>query len=401
MKTLDPKALLAALITLLVGAVAIPILIIGLIITPSTVANSPDQQLNKCDAQMRAAGMLAQNAPAADITGPNAGNNAQVVVAVGEKMHVPPQGIIVALATALTESQLKNYANDGTGKLAPDQHGIEASLRFPHDAVGRDHGSIGIMQQQWPWWGTMQELMTPAIAARKFYEALYKVSNWQNLPVTVAAQSVQGSAKPDAYAAQEPRARALYAAYRGAGGATDDEEATLVGLSVSTPGDPRAPPQVDGDSSTTSDLCNILRVGVQQQNAAQANPVIHSSEAGVRAVQAAQSQIGLPYVWGGGGPNGPSGGGFDCSGLTSYAIYQASGKTLPRQTYGQVNAGVPVPDLSQMLPGDLVLSNFSERGPEHVQLYAGGGQVVEAQQRGVPVKMSPFPKGKVIIRRVL
>ncbi len=54
-----------------------------------------------------------------------------------------------------------------------------------------------------------------------------------------------------------------------------------------------------------------------------------------------------------------------------------------------------------MLPGDLVLSNFSERGPEHVQLYAGGGQVVEAQQRGVPVKMSPFPKGKVIIRRVL
>lgn len=402
MKNFNSKAVLAALITLLVGALAIPILIVGFIITPSTVANSPSQQLNECDAQMRAAGMLAQNAPSADITSPNAGNNAQVVVAVGEKMRIPPQGIIVALATGLTESGLKNYANDGTGQLAADQHGIDASLRFPHDAVGRDHGSIGIMQQQWPWWGTMQELMTPAIAARKFYEALNKVSNWANLPVTVAAQSVQGSAKPDAYAAQEPRARALYAAYRGAGGATDDDQATLVGLTGYAPGDPRGPPQgADGDSSTTSDLCNILRSGVQQQTADQANPVIHSSEAGVRAVQAAQSQIGLPYIWGGGGPNGPSGGGFDCSGLTSYAIYQASGKTLPRQTYGQVNAGMPVPDLSQMLPGDLVLSNFSERGPEHVQLYAGGGQVVEAQQSGVPVKMSPFPKGKVIVRRVL
>ncbi|MBX9641703.1 MAG: C40 family peptidase, partial [Mycobacteriaceae bacterium] len=132
-----------------------------------------------------------------------------------------------------------------------------------------------------------------------------------------------------------------------------------------------------------------------------ANPDMNASEAGIRAVHAAQSQIGLPYVWGGGGPNGPTGGGFDCSGLTSYAIYQASGKVLPRQTYGQVNAGIPVPDPSQMLPGDLVLSNFSERGPEHVQLYAGGGQVVEAQDFGVPVKMSPFPRGKVIIRRVL
>lgn len=106
-------------------------------------------------------------------------------------------------------------------------------------------------------------------------------------------------------------------------------------------------------------------------------------------------------MWGGGGLDGPSNGGFDCSGLTRYAVYQATGKVLPRTTYDQVNAGAAVPDLSQMLPGDLVLSNFSERGPEHVQLYAGGGQVVEAQTFGVPVKMSPFPKSKVIVRRVL
>jgi cell wall-associated NlpC family hydrolase len=74
---------------------------------------------------------------------------------------------------------------------------------------------------------------------------------------------------------------------------------------------------------------------------------------------------------------------------------------LPRTTYEQVNTGLPVPDLHQMLPGDLVFSNFSERGPEHVQLYAGGGQVVEAQDFGVPIKMSPFPGGRVIVRHEL
>ena len=398
--TLRNKPAIAAIVSLVIAALAIPILIIGLVITPSHQANSPETQLTECDAQMRAAGILARNASSIDITTPNAGNNAQVVVAVGEKLHVPPQGIIIALSTALTESGLKNYANDGTGDLAPNQKGIDASLRLPHDAVGRDHGSLGIMQQQWPWWGTMQDLMTPAIAARKFYEALLKVSNWQNLPVTVAAQTVQGSAAPDAYAAQEPRARALYAAYRGAGGATDDDQAALVGLAVASPAAPRAPPGTD-DSSASTDLCTILRAAVQQQKVAEANPVIHSSEAGVRAVRAAQSQIGLPYVWGAGGLDGPTNGGFDCSGLTRYAVYQATGKVLPRTTYDQANAGQPVQDLSQILPGDLVLSNFSERGPEHVQMYAGGGQVVEAQTFGVPVKMSPFPNGRVIVRRVL
>ncbi|MGV7686332.1 C40 family peptidase [Mycobacterium kansasii] len=392
------KTTLAVTAAIVLAAITAPIAIIAFVITPTSAAYNPAQQLNECDAHMRATGMVAQNAPPITISGPNADNNAQVIVAVGEKMHIPPQGIIVAEATALTESGLKNYANDGTGKLAGDQHGIEASLQLPHDAVGHDHGSLGIMQQQFPWWGTIQELMTPAIAARKFYEALLKVPNWQNLPVTVAAQAVQGSALPDAYAQWEPRARALYAAYRGAGGTTSDADAAALGVGAALPAGPNATAALPAGMTT---LCDVLKTDTAQQQAARANPDMNASEAGVRAVRAAQSQIGLPYVWGGGGPNGPTGGGFDCSGLTSYAIYQASGKVLPRQTYGQVNAGIPVPDASQILPGDLVLSNFSERGPEHVQLYAGGGQVVEAQDFGVPVKMSPFPRGKVIIRRVL
>ena len=48
-------------------------------------------------------------------------------------------------------SEFRNYANDGVGAdLEADQQGIEASMELPHDAVGTDHGSLGVFQQQWP-----------------------------------------------------------------------------------------------------------------------------------------------------------------------------------------------------------------------------------------------------------
>ncbi|NUR07757.1 MAG: peptidoglycan DD-metalloendopeptidase family protein [Nocardioidaceae bacterium] len=136
--------------------------------------------------------------------------NAQAVVAEGRRMQVPVQGIVVALATASQESGFTNYANDGRGgDLSFLQRGIERSLSLPHEAVGSDHGSIGIFQQQWPWWGTMSQLMDPTTSAHKFYESLLAVPGWQSMPVTVAAQRVQRSAFPDAYADDEALARQL------------------------------------------------------------------------------------------------------------------------------------------------------------------------------------------------
>jgi murein DD-endopeptidase MepM/ murein hydrolase activator NlpD len=135
--------------------------------------------------------------------------HAFTIISVGRSRQVPDQGIVVALATALQESRLRVYANDGTGELGADQRGIEASLDLPHEAVGRDHGSLGIFQQQWPWWGSMTELMDPVTSADLFYAALERVPRWQSLPVTVAAQAVQKSAYPWAYADDEPLARRL------------------------------------------------------------------------------------------------------------------------------------------------------------------------------------------------
>src|SRR3954470_1251249 len=136
--------------------------------------------------------------------------NASAIIAEGNRLRVPTQGIVIALAVANQESHFTNYANDGKGgDLISDQAGIAASLRLPHEAVGTDHGSLGVFQQQWPWWGTMTQLMNPTRAAGKFYTALTQVAGWETMPLTVAAQRVQASATPTGYADDEPAARAL------------------------------------------------------------------------------------------------------------------------------------------------------------------------------------------------
>ncbi len=138
--------------------------------------------------------------------------HAATIIQVGRARGFADQGIVVALSTALQESRLRIYANDGLGgDLAADQEGVAASLRLPHKAVGSDHGSLGIFQQQWPWWGSMRDLMDPATSAGLFFNALAQVPDWQKLPVAVAAQLVQHSAYPDAYADDEPLARRLLA----------------------------------------------------------------------------------------------------------------------------------------------------------------------------------------------
>lgn len=145
--------------------------------------------------------------------------HATTIVTIGEELQIPEQGIVVALATASQESTFLNYANDGLGDdLNPDQLDVDESLDYPHDAVGSDHGSLGIMQQQYPWWGSISELMNPRTAADKFYAALLEVPGWELMSVTDAAQAVQRSAYPDAYADDEPLARALYALLSGSTG---------------------------------------------------------------------------------------------------------------------------------------------------------------------------------------
>ncbi|MGW4241938.1 C40 family peptidase [Nocardia sp. NPDC004722] len=125
------------------------------------------------------------------------------------------------------------------------------------------------------------------------------------------------------------------------------------------------------------------------------------ASAGSNAVRAAADWLGTPYIWGGGGAGGPTGGGFDCSGLVQYAVAQASGGevVLPRTTYEQIYSGIRVP-LNEVRPGDLVFpaSSFGHHGPEHVQLAAGNGMVIEAPHSGATVMWSRMPPNAVVIR---
>lgn len=112
------------------------------------------------------------------------------------------------------------------------------------------------------------------------------------------------------------------------------------------------------------------------------------SGTGDRIVDLAFRYLGLPYVWGGGNINGPSGGGFDCSGLTSFAVYAATGVTLPRTSQTQWHVGREIA-LDQARPGDLLFGNWQADGPAHVAIYLGNGQMVHAPTFGDVVRVGP------------
>jgi cell wall-associated NlpC family hydrolase len=103
------------------------------------------------------------------------------------------------------------------------------------------------------------------------------------------------------------------------------------------------------------------------------------------AVAAAETQLGVPYVWGGMSP----GVGFDCSGLTAWAWGQA-GVSLPHYSGGQYADSSPVP-VSDLQPGDLLF--YGPGGDQHVAMYVGDGEMIEAPYTGQVVHITPIRLG--------
>ncbi|WP_329122398.1 hypothetical protein [Streptomyces sp. NBC_01465] len=117
--------------------------------------------------------------------------NAATISAVGTTRGMPERAVTIALATALQESGLRNL-----------NHG--------------DRDSLGLFQQRpSQGWGTAKQITDPVYAAGKFYDHLAKVPGYSRLPLTVAAQRVQRSGFPQAYAKHEPDAALLSAALTG------------------------------------------------------------------------------------------------------------------------------------------------------------------------------------------
>ncbi len=121
--------------------------------------------------------------------------HASTIVQVGQEMKVPPRGWVIAVATAMQESTLRNLG---------------------HLGASNDHDSLGLFQQRpSSGWGRPEDIRKPRYAARKFYEKLLKIKGWAGLPLTKAAQRVQISAYPNAYAKWEDDAAKLVDAVSG------------------------------------------------------------------------------------------------------------------------------------------------------------------------------------------
>ncbi|WP_161923452.1 C40 family peptidase [Actinomyces sp. 432] len=256
--------------------------------------------------------------------------NAAVVVQAGQGMGRQAQ--VVALATALTESALRNLANDGSysysgGVMSPAawesaRAVVVESMRLPHDGVGSDWDSIGLFQQRpSAGWGSVEEIMDPATSAATFYDRLAGVSGWESMSVAGAAQAVQVSALPDAYARWEPVARSL--------------------LSV---------------LSTVRCAGGLASGGVPAG----------LDEKRTEVVTFALQQVGDAYVWGAEGPDA-----WDCSGLVQGA-YRRIGVELPHSSEAQRLAGREVSPMDAVA-GDIMW------WPGHVAIYLGGGELVGAQ----------------------
>ncbi|MFI6508383.1 C40 family peptidase [Streptosporangium sp. NPDC050855] len=107
------------------------------------------------------------------------------------------------------------------------------------------------------------------------------------------------------------------------------------------------------------------------------------------AAAAALRQLGRPYVWGGGSSTGPTGGGFDCSGLALHA-WSKAGITLVHYTGTQFRQGRKIP-FSRLRPGDLVFfGKDAKKDPTHVGVYLKDGIMVHAPKTGDVVRTVDF-----------
>ena len=173
--------------------------------------------------------------------------------------------------------------------------------------------------------------------------------------------------------------------------------------SANVPGDPIAIlNKVLGTMSTSSEVTsNMGRSFLQQLGLAPTPsgftngkiPRVYGRQASEYVIRRGLSQLGVPYSWGGGTAAGPGKGigsgsgttGFDCSGLVLYS-FAGVGIKLPHYSGSQYNLGRKIPS-SQMRRGDVIF--YGPGGSQHVTIYLGDGQMLEAPDIGLKVRVAP------------
>jgi cell wall-associated NlpC family hydrolase len=253
--------------------------------------------------------------------------NAAVIVEVGHRMGVPGWGQVVAVATAMQESTLRNLS-------------------------GGDRDSVGLFQQRpSQGWGTPAQLGDPAYAAGRFYQALLAVDGWQQMPVAEAAQRVQRSAFPFAYEKWTADAIAIVAAV------TFPAAARPGGPATPGPGPAPAP-------------CSPVGGAVG------------------RMLRAALAQVGDPYVYAATGPDAFDCSGLVVY-AWAQAGYRLPLRTAEQMR--QVSVPVPPghEQPGDLIFSQFDTPRVTG-GAGHVAIVVSPGVLVEAARPGLPVRVRPY-----------
>lgn len=281
---------------------------------------------------------------------------AAIIMKVAADNDLPYEAQLVGLMTAMQESTL--------------------GINTQPTGAGGDAGPF--QQRTLPgWYGTEEQVQDVAYAAEKFFlghditdsgpeaagpagyhlPGLVDVFGWEHMAPGNAAQEVQGSAHPDAYADHQPDAERIIAALSGV---------DVVGTNT-------------GSAPATCTSTTVANGDVQA------------------VIDRGKSIIGTTYDFGGGTMDGPGPGGIDCSAFVAYAWTAAGYRDLPRVTQDQFDylAAYPV-TVADVQPGDLIYESWGRTGAagsataiSHVTMYIGDDQVIEASRSAMEVRISP------------
>lgn len=328
-----------------------------------------------------------------------AGDPAEVIktAAAGQTLAISSQQVIADLQRARTEQ-----INRESGARLAKQNADKAVA----DAEASQQSAVSALTNAQETFRNQQAQLDKLTAERKAAQAKLAEARTQAAP----AQPTGAPAQPAAAATpgNPDWDRAPQGVDPGTGNWATPWDPTLPAIpSAFVSGDPIAIINgVLGIASTSAQVTQDLgrkflqSLGILPQPAAAAPafnngaiPRVYGRQATEFVIKRAMSQMGVPYSWGGGNAAGPSRGidsgantvGFDCSGLMLYA-FAGVGIKLDHYSGSQYNAGRKVPT-SQMRRGDMLF--WGPNASQHVALYLGDGQMIEAPYTGSVVKISP------------
>ncbi len=267
--------------------------------------------------------------------------------------------------TVLSKAALANYISDGTAAsqdpiFSGSEKTLGASTEYTQIATGDLNLAVANLHTAQTVLAAQQSQLQGEQSQAQVQVAAEQNAVNQNAAAIQQQKSAlsQEQGQIATLVQQQQQAAAAQAAAAAAAKQREAAAAQQVAVTHSSSG---------GSSSSSTALTGLSRAAPPP-----------TAPGGEGAVQAAESQLGVPYVWAGESPKGSASPGFDCSGLTAWSWGQV-GVGLPHFSGGQMADTTPVP-VSDLQAGDLLF--YGPGGSDHVAMYIGGGQMIEAPYTG-------------------